>query len=151
MNPGSLLQRARGRLAQAGPREDEVAEPAGRREREVLDRYVAAFERADLAALRRLLAEDVVLEMPPFLNWYLGPELYIGFLRRVFTVRGTGWRMVPVGANGQPACAAYVRGPDGHRTLHTLQVFATGTGGIVRATVFQDARVFEIFGLAPEC
>ncbi len=143
----SLLQRARGRLARAGTREDEVAEPAGRREREVVDRYVAAFERADLGALRQLLADDVVMEMPPYLNWYLGPELYIGFMRRVYTLRGTDWRMVPVGANGQPAFAAYVRAPHGPRTLHMLQVFTTGPHGIVRTTVFQDERVFSIFDL----
>jgi len=33
---------------------------------------VAAFERADVEGIARLLAEEVVLEMPPMWNWYLG-------------------------------------------------------------------------------
>src|SRR5690348_8112164 len=44
----SLVQRARARLADSQPREEDVSEPARRQEREVVDRYVAAFERADL-------------------------------------------------------------------------------------------------------
>jgi RNA polymerase sigma-70 factor, ECF subfamily len=40
-----------------------------------VDRYVVAFENADLAALEKLLTDDVVLEMPPFVNWYAGREL----------------------------------------------------------------------------
>jgi len=143
----SLMQRARARLARGDLREEEVIEPAGRREREVVDRYVAAFDRADVAALRELLTDDVVLEMPPFLNWYRGPEAYAGFMRRVFTLRGTSWRLVPVGANGQPAVAAYVRAPDGTFGLHTLQVFTVAGQLVGHTTVFQDDAVFRIFQL----
>jgi RNA polymerase sigma-70 factor (ECF subfamily) len=143
----SLLQRARARLAEARPHEEEVGEPAPGRQRAVVDRYVAAFERADLDALRQLLTDDVVLEMPPFLNWYEGPADYLGFIRRVFTLRGTDWRMVAVGANGQPAVAAYVHDPAGYYALHTLQVFTVDGDAVRRTTVFQDARVFTLFEL----
>jgi RNA polymerase sigma-70 factor, ECF subfamily len=36
----------------------------------LIDRYVTAFLDADLGALAGLLTDDVVLEMPPVLNWY---------------------------------------------------------------------------------
>ena len=144
----SALQRARVRLGAAGLGEDQVDEPTDAEQRAQVDRYVTAFENADLVALQRLLADDAVLEMPPFVNWYRGSELYVRFIARVFTLRGADWRMVPVGANGQPAVAAYVRAPDGRYALHTLQVFTVTTSGISRNTTFQDPEVFATFGLA---
>jgi RNA polymerase sigma-70 factor (ECF subfamily) len=108
---------------------------------------VAAFERADLAEIKRLLTEDVVMEMPPITNWFVGPDNYAGFIAFAFSRRGTHWRMVPVAANGQPALAAYVRGEDGVLRLHTLQVFTVGKGGISHNAVFQDQGVFDAFAL----
>jgi RNA polymerase sigma-70 factor, ECF subfamily len=48
-----------------GPDRDRAARPADQRQRELADRHVTAFVRADVAALTRLLADEVVLEMPP--------------------------------------------------------------------------------------
>jgi predicted transcriptional regulator len=62
----SALQRARAQLQEVAPDRDCAARPAGQRQRELADRYVAAFVDADVAALTRLLADEVVLEMPPF-------------------------------------------------------------------------------------
>jgi RNA polymerase sigma-70 factor, ECF subfamily len=143
----SLLQRAHARLGKDRPREEEIREPDRRRDRELIDRYVTAFERADLAGLAKLLADAAVLEMPPFVNWYVGRDDYIGFIRRVFTLRGTAWRMLPVGANGQPAVAAYVRAEDGSYQLHTLQVFTVTNGAVSRNTVYQDEDIFALFEL----
>lgn len=143
----SALQRARARLREAGPREEDISEPA--RARAVVDRYVAAFERADLAALRRLLTDDVVLEMPPYLNWLAGADDYVRFIARAYALRGTDWRTVPTGANGQPAVAAYVRPPGGVYALHTLQVFTVTAGSVSHTVVYQDPVVFELFDLEP--
>jgi RNA polymerase sigma-70 factor, ECF subfamily len=143
----SALQRARARLGQAGLGEDQIDEPADPRHRAQIERYVVAFENADLAALEKLLTDDVVLEMPPLLNWYVGREPYIRLIARVFTLRGTDWRMVPVHANGQPALAAYTRVPDGGYALNTLQVFTVTESGISRNTAFQDQDLFASFGL----
>jgi RNA polymerase sigma-70 factor (ECF subfamily) len=142
----SALQRARARTRAAGLREDEICEPA--QARAVVDRYVAAFENADLAALKRLLTDDAVLEMPPYLNWLVGADDYTRFIARAYAMRGTDWRTVPIGANGQPAVAAYVRGPDGAYRLHTLQVFTVTPKGVAHAVVFQDPIVFALFGLS---
>jgi RNA polymerase sigma-70 factor, ECF subfamily len=62
-------------------------------------------------------------------------------------MRGTGWRMIPTGANGQPAVAAYCPDGTGDLHLHTLQVLMVTTRGITHNVVFQDPHVFEAFGL----
>jgi RNA polymerase sigma-70 factor (ECF subfamily) len=143
----SALQRARKALNQNGIREDEVTESA--EQRAVLDSYVTAFRNADLAGLEKLLADDVIMEMPPMLNWYRGREGYIGFMARVFDTRGTDWQLVPVGANGGPALAAYVRDADGGYMLHTLQVFTIGGGRITHMVAYQVEEVFQLFDLPP--
>ncbi|MGH9072523.1 MAG: sigma-70 family RNA polymerase sigma factor [Acidimicrobiales bacterium] len=141
----SALQRAR--AAFAGPRLDpesmQEPEPAQRR---VVDRYVSAFERADVEGLTRLLADEVVLEMPPMWNWYEGPDAYGRFMARVYDMRGRDWRTVPSAANRQPAMVAYNRQGD-HYQLHTFQVFTLERGAIVRTTVYQDPQVFALFDL----
>ena len=80
----------------------QVCEPCDPRLRTLAGQYAAAFEDADVARLARTLTGDVVLEMPPFRNWYLGRAAYTQFIDRVFATRGTDWRMTPVAANGQP-------------------------------------------------
>ncbi len=145
----SALQRARARLAEAGASVDDPDQPTDAEQRAQVERFAAAFERADLAALSRLLTDDVVLEMPPMFNWYVGRDLYRRFVARVFAARGTGWRTVPIRANGQPAFAAYVRGDDGRFHVHSLQVFTVTGGGISRGTIYVDQTVFDLFALAP--
>jgi RNA polymerase sigma-70 factor (ECF subfamily) len=114
----------------------------------VVERYMAAFERADVEALVGMLADEVVLEMPPMWNWYVGPTAYGRFMVRVFAMNGTDWRVVPLSANGQAAMAAYTRQGE-RQALHTLQIFTVQHGAIVRTTVFQDRAVFSLFDLAP--
>jgi RNA polymerase sigma-70 factor, ECF subfamily len=143
----SALQRARARLGEAGLAEDQIDQPADPGQRAQVERYAVAFEHADLAALEKLLTDDAVLEMPPFLTWYAGREPYIRFIARVFTRRGTDWRMVPAHANRQPALAAYTRAQDGGYALNTLQVFTVTASGISRNTAFQDQDLFASFGL----
>jgi RNA polymerase sigma-70 factor (ECF subfamily) len=143
----SGLQRARATLAAVAVDEHEVGQPASADRRALIDQYVAAFQRADIASLKRLVADEVILEMPPFRNWYAGKEDYGRFIARVFALRGPDWRMLPAAANGQPAVAAYVRDPDGGHVLHTLQVFSVAAGRIDRNVVFADPAVFDLFGL----
>ena len=142
----SALQRARSTLDGARPHEDEVGDPADPVVRQTVERYVRAFEAADVEGLVGLLTDDVVLEMPPVPLWYRGADDYGSFMRRVFGLRGAGWRMVPLGANGQPALAAYAPG-DGLLRLHTLQVLTIGPRGVRHNVVFQDPAVFTAFDL----
>jgi RNA polymerase sigma-70 factor (ECF subfamily) len=145
----SALQRARAALAATPVHEHEVAEPTDRAARRAVEAYLRAFEAADVGALVALLTDDVVLEMPPVPLWYRGRTDYGRFMERVYATRGTDWRTVPVGANGQPAVAAYIGAPDGGYRLHTLQVFTVTGDRIARTTVFQDPAVFSAFALVP--
>ena len=142
----SALQRARAALAGVGEA-GEIAEPGDPGVRAVIERYVRAFEAADVPELVRLLADEAVLEMPPVPLWYRGRGDYGRFMRRVFETRGTGWRVRRLSANGQPAFAAYAPEPGGGHQLHTLQVFTVTGGRVARNVVFADPRVFEAFDL----
>jgi RNA polymerase sigma-70 factor (ECF subfamily) len=144
----SALQRARTTLAGAGVTVEETGEPDDVKVRDLVDRYLRAFEAADVDTLVGLLTDDAVMEMPPVPLWYLGKENYGRFITRVHRLRGTDWRHLTTSANGQPATVAYCRGDDGVYHLHTLQVFTVTADGISRNTVFQDPRVFQVFGLA---
>ncbi|WP_250038368.1 RNA polymerase subunit sigma-70 [Paractinoplanes maris] len=142
----SSLQRARATLRSAGPAIETLREPADPDERVVVERYLTAFEAADVPGLTRLLADDVALEMPPVNLWLLGRAHYGQFLERVYAMRGPGWRMVPVEANGSPALAAYT--PDAR--AHSIQLFTVSGGLISRSVTFVDPALFRLFGLPPE-
>ena len=144
----SALRRARDRLAAAGIGEEEIREPAEPADVALVEQYVAAFLNADLKALEKLLTDDAILEMPPFLGWFQGREAYVRFIARIYTVRGTVWQIRHLRSNGQPAVAAYVRAPDGDGyVLNTVQVFDIAGGAIRRTSAFQDSEVFALFEL----
>lgn len=115
----SALQRARATLARRYHRA--AAEPVKRStiDRDLsalLDRFVRAWESADVAGLTALLKEDVVLSMPPSPSWYRGRDSVGVFLSRaifgdtVFPGEGRHrWRLQPTRANGQPAFGLYLR------------------------------------------
>jgi RNA polymerase sigma-70 factor (ECF subfamily) len=68
-------------------------------------------------------------------------------MERVFAMRGTGWGIRRLTANGQPALAAYAPEPGGVHRLHTLQVFTVTGGRVARNVVFADPDVLEAFDL----
>jgi RNA polymerase sigma-70 factor, ECF subfamily len=142
----SGLQRARATIADT-PDAAEVREPDDAHTRGVVDRYLHAFEAADVPALVRLLTDDAVLEMPPVPLWYQGRDHYAAFMRRIFDLRGTGWATASLTANGQPAFAAYAPDASGQLTLHTVQVLTVRGDAVERNVVFADPRVFELFDL----
>src|SRR5579859_7137972 len=118
----STLQRARTRVKEAGARQEHLSEPSAAEQRAWVDRYMRAFERADVEGLVRLLTEDVLMEMPPMVNWFTGPGNYGLFMEWVFDAGGKDWLLKAVTANGgQPGFAAYRR-VGGHYELHTLQI-----------------------------
>ena len=146
----SGLRRARTQLAAALPPEDELSEPADPRRRALLDRFAAAFERADVNALAELLREDVALEMPPLLTWFAGRQAVVRFLASNALAEPGKLRLVPVAANGQAAFAAYQRGPGVAYLAYAITVpLVTGTG-IARIVTFFSPDLFEPFGLPRE-
>ena len=150
----SSLQRARSTLRTAGLDPDRLREPEQPAERATVDRYLAAFEAADVPALTRLLADDVVMEMPPVALWLRGRRDYAAFLERVFARRGPGWRMAPVRANGGHALATWapMLPEEGlaaatRTTPHSVQVLEVSDGLVRRCVTFADPRVFALFDL----
>jgi len=142
-----MLQRARARLDQAAPDQDQIHEPADPAGRALLDRYATAFQNADITAVMQLLREDAVFEMPPEVTWFTGRELIGRFLQaRVLTEPGR-FQMIPVAANGQPALAAYLRGRDGIYRAHSICVLTTAASRVTRVTSFNDPGLFATFGL----
>lgn len=95
----STLQPARARLRELAPAADEVAEPAEPQARALLDRYIAAFQNADAAALQQLLCADATLEATPFRTWFVACDTCVAYLRaRVLGTPGD-WHMMPARAN----------------------------------------------------
>jgi RNA polymerase sigma-70 factor (TIGR02960 family) len=148
----SALQRARKAVRQRVPEKTQQAELDAigtRGQRELVDAFMRAWERADVAALVELLAEDARFTMPPLPAWFRGQE-DIGrfFADRMFP---TPWRLVPLGANGQPAFAGYQGEPAGGRfRLAGINVLAIRTGRIAWIASFLEADVHRHFGLPSE-
>ncbi len=61
----SALQPARTRLQDLSATEDLIEEPSDPTSSALIDRYITSFDRADVAGITRLLADEVVLQMPP--------------------------------------------------------------------------------------
>ncbi len=145
----SLLQRARTQIDQAALAEDKVREPSDPRRRALLDSYAAAFQAGDMGAISRLLAQDVVLEMPPHPDWFSGRDAAVGFLATRTLVTSGRIRAVETAANGQPALATYRIDADGVLHAHSIQVLTLDQdgGAIIRINAFQDLSLFPVFGL----
>ncbi|TDO66488.1 RNA polymerase sigma-70 factor (ECF subfamily) [Kribbella sp. VKM Ac-2571] len=141
----SALRRARARMADAGPVEEELAEPDQESVRVLLDGYVEAFAAADLSALMELLRADVEFEMPPIATWFTGRQAVAGFLaNRV--LRRDQWRLMPSSANGQPAVVIYQRAADGDYEPYGAQVLTLIGSRIARVTAFIDPTLVPAFG-----
>jgi RNA polymerase sigma-70 factor (TIGR02960 family) len=139
----SALQRARAHLPAAT---DSLAQPSEQRQRELLDRYVAAFQEADVDALLAVLTEDARYEMPPFLTWFDSGAAIGAFLGA--HMRGFGKTpVIPTTANGQPAVALYPPTPDGQHRLHALHVLTLTPHGIGRIVAFMDTDMLRSFDL----
>jgi len=141
----SALQRARAQLPVVP---DDVAEPPEPERRALLDRYVTAFETADVNGLAVALAEDVSWEMPPIPTWFAGRDTVTAFLAGRQRMIG-GLAAIPATANGQPAFAFYARDAEGGYRPHALHVLTPTTAGISRIVSFQDPKLFPLFGLPP--
>jgi RNA polymerase sigma-70 factor (ECF subfamily) len=139
----SALQRARSHLPADS---DSLVQPSEQRQRELLDRYVAAFQNADVDGLVAVLTEDARYEMPPFLTWFQGSTAIGGFLGP--RMRGFGKTpAVRTTANGQPAVALYPATADGQHRLHALHVLTLASHGVGRIVAFMDIDTLRRFDL----
>jgi RNA polymerase sigma-70 factor (ECF subfamily) len=112
----------------------------------LLDRYVTAFETADVNQLVAVLAEDARWEMPPIVTWFEGRDTILAFLAKQMRAIGPAV-LVPTSANGQPAFAVYAGGSDGALRPHALHVLTLTTEGVCRVVAFHGPDLFPLFRL----
>lgn len=127
----SALQRARASLNAQRPNPFEIGDPEDARQRELLRRYVTAFEAHDVAGLKAILCEDAVTSMPPF-AWRLTGA---GTIAEAVGASDycAGARLVPCRMNGALGFGQYRRGDD-----NVLRPFA------LVAVQIRDGRIAQI-------
>ncbi len=143
----SALQRARATLeaGEINPSEPALDEP----DRELLARYVEAFERYDMEALTSLIREDATQSMPPFDLWLRGRDNIFAW----WVGPGAGCRgsrvIQTVAANGSPAFGQYKPSETGEGyDPWALQVLEISDGRIIELTFFLGTEtIFPLFGL----
>jgi RNA polymerase sigma-70 factor (ECF subfamily) len=146
----SALQRARATLSAGDVSISTTPTEPDDTDRELLDRYVQAFQDYDMDALTSLIQEDATQCMPPFdlwldgrediLTWWFGPGIGC-----------SGSRVIPApSANGAPTFGQYKPSEGGGYEPWALQVLRLEGGRIVEFTFFLDTEtLFPLFGLPP--
>lgn len=149
----SALFRARTTLAQYyQTRRPEDVSPAvlNERQRHQLDRYVQAWERADVDGLLDLLKADATFSMPPIPAWYQGREA-IGWVvsSTIFGGAAVGrWRLLPTRANGQTAFGVYrLDEASGAHTAYGIQVVTLADDAIADIITFRNPALTQLFRL----
>jgi RNA polymerase sigma-70 factor (ECF subfamily) len=141
----SALQRARLAVQQRVPAQTQQAtlrDLGSMAERELVARFVTAWESRDPQALLGLLTEDAKFGMPPMPNWFDGrADVVRFFAERVFA---TPWRLHPLRASGQLAFACY-QAPDFR--LGALNVITLRGAAISELTGFLDPALHARFSL----
>jgi RNA polymerase sigma-70 factor (ECF subfamily) len=145
----SALQRARATLAAGRVSASDPVPHLDQSDRELLARYVRAFERYDIDALTALIREDATQSMPPFDMWLQGrDDIFSWWFGPGIGCRGS--RVIPtVSANGSPAFGQYKPSATGDGfDPWALQVLELSDGQIAQLTFFLDtATLFPLFGL----
>ena len=144
----SMLQRARTQISQLAPAEDTVSELETAEQRQLLERYVAAFENYDTTELVKLFTADAVWEMPPISGWYQTPDDIVRLTKTQCPADGPGdMRLLPTQANGGPAFGMYMRGDDGAHRAFQLHVVHMRGPAVDHVVAFLDTSLFPVFGL----
>jgi len=105
--------------------------------RQLVDRYVDAWERCDVDAFTALLVEDATFAMPPLTTWY-SPRETIATWATEYPLSGAWrWRTVLARANAQPALAFYAwDDPAGAYLPFALNVLSLRDGLVSDVTAF---------------
>jgi RNA polymerase sigma-70 factor, ECF subfamily len=116
--------------------------------RDLVDRFMQAWESADVNAIRALLTDEAVMAMPPYAEWFNGRDAVTEFLPRGPLQPGHRWKLVPTRANGQLAMGGYYA--DGAGTMHAEGIIVLSVneqGEISQIDSFRDPELFPKFGL----
>ncbi|GAA1572555.1 sigma-70 family RNA polymerase sigma factor [Kribbella hippodromi] len=139
----STLQRARARLDESTPAQDELLEPEDPRAQALLAEYITGFQNADTAALERALRTDAAIEMVGTTTWFNGRVRCMELLASAVGAPGD-WAMIPIVANGQPAVGAYLKGEP-----YGVAVLTPTAAGLTHIHVFSTPELVTRFGLPP--
>jgi RNA polymerase sigma-70 factor (ECF subfamily) len=106
----SALQRARAAVDERVPeqtQQETLRELGDDEVREIVSKYVDAWESHDIQTFVSMLAEDATFAMPPLATWY-APREGIEIWARNSSMSGEWiWKAVQTRANGQPALGFY--------------------------------------------
>jgi RNA polymerase sigma-70 factor, ECF subfamily len=127
---------------------------ADRQTQALLEKYVQAWEKADVDGLVALLKEEAVFSMPPSPSWYSGKAAIRQFIAAtVFANHGMfpgtangRWRLLPTRANHQPAYAIYQKIDSGEYLAFGIHIIGTQAGRIGEIISFIDPSLPERFG-----
>ena len=146
----SALQRARRALHQRNAgNEAPLVEPRPHVQ-DLLDRYVALWEQADIPGLVALLREDAWFTMPPFPAWFQGRAAIATRLSTSIFTPGRHWRLLPTRANGSPAFGLYQwEAETGVYQLFGLVVLGVVGEQIAHIVAFLEPSSFSSFALPP--
>jgi RNA polymerase sigma-70 factor (ECF subfamily) len=106
----SALQRARASVDERVPDQTQqvtLRELGDEELRDIVDRYVDAWERCDVESFTAMLTEDATFTMPPLASWYQGREGIAIWAAHSPLSGDWRWRTVSTRANGQPALGFY--------------------------------------------
>jgi RNA polymerase sigma-70 factor (ECF subfamily) len=146
----SALQRARATMQAHLPaqRAEWSAATPGPTELVLLQQFIEAHERCDVAAAAALAAQEIRVTMPPNSMCFEGLAALAPLLERAFGPDREGdWRLVPTQANRLPAAASYLRrAGDTVFRAFKLDVLRIERGAIAEITTFGSA-LFAQFGL----
>ena len=144
----SALQRARATIAASRLSASSTTSMLTEPDRELLARYVRAFEAYDMDALTALIHEDATQSMPPYDLWLAGrDDIFAWWSGPGIGCRGS--RVIPaVAANGLPAYGQYKPSEAGGYEPWALQVLELREGRIGEFTFFLGTEtLFPLFGL----
>jgi len=149
----SLLHRARTTMKQrnrSGRRDSTRVGIPDVQTRQLLERYVRAWESADIDGIISLLTDDAAFPMPPLPLWIQGKGAIRSQLQeQIFSGEAHGrWKLIPLRANGQPGFAFY-RIDENDQNYHpfALQVLSLEEGLVSGAITFGFPALFRFFNL----
>jgi RNA polymerase sigma-70 factor (TIGR02960 family) len=142
----SALQRARASLAARRPDPFDIADSQDAAQRDLLRRYVTAFEAHDIAGLTAILRSDAVSSMPPFLWRLTGAESIAAAMGASDSCAGA--RLVPCLMNGAQGFGQYRPGDDDVLRPFALMAVQIREGQIAQIVTFLGTQHrFREFGL----
>jgi RNA polymerase sigma-70 factor, ECF subfamily len=148
----SALQRARRALDEEAPvSRDVVVAETDDEEALVLERFMRAWDAADMASLAKVLSEDAEMTMPPEPLWFAGRDPIATWFATspfVFGDPTRRFRMIPTRANGLAALAVYTAVGDAEQfDAYGIMVLRIEGGTVVEITGFGDGDLHRFFGL----